>query len=219
MNLNRPNPMEHVNRMVSGVLPLCVLLCVACTDPIVSAPDDAARDPVDPVNAVAAPDGITQVDRPFAGLIEGLLHVFPPFAPGSDPMCNANFTGDPAAPGPAITVVDESEAWFSHLGHGRLVAVSCVDPLSPISSGSGFIEAANGDRITISFQNTSLPTGDPAILKTEGSQWVTGGTGRFVAATGTQWCSFRGHFVTPTTATITGECEGTIAYGGTGPAH
>lgn len=198
-------------RMARPVSALCVLLCVACTDPVVPVSDDATRGSVD-LSVVAGPGVITPASHPFRGVIEGVLHVFPPFAPGSDPACNANFTGDPTAPGPAISVANESEAWFSHLGHARLVAVSCVDPLSPVSSGWGFIEAADGDRLTIAFENSALPTGDPSILKTEGRQWITGGTGRFAHASGTQWCSFQGRFESPATATITGDCNGTIVY-------
>lgn len=205
------DPMDRAPRTARHALALCVLLCVACTDPVFPTSDDATRGPVD-LSVVAGTDGITQARRPFQGVIEGVLQVFPPFAPGSDPACNANFTGDLTAPGPAISVLDEAEAWFSHLGHARLVAVSCVDPLSSVSSGWGFIEAADGDRLTISFENTALPTGDPSVLKTEGSQWITGGTGRFADASGTQWCSFQGQFDSPTTATITGECSGTIVY-------
>jgi hypothetical protein len=84
-----------------------------------------------------------------------------------------------------------------------------------LSSGRGFIQGPDGDRLTISFENIAQPPGtDPPVVEVEGTQWITGGTGRFAGASGTQSCSFRLRFDTPpVSAAIDGECQGTIVYG------
>lgn len=94
-----------------------------------------------------------------------------------------------------------------------LEAVSCIDPVSPFSTGTGIITAANGDRLFIAFENTSLPDStDPLRLTASGPQWVTGGTGRFENGSGAQWCTFTVVLLSPSSATIAGSCDGRITY-------
>jgi hypothetical protein len=151
--------------------------------------------------------------RPFHGRIRGTLEAIEPFAPGSEPACNANFSGDPTAPGASVTLRDEATVRFSHLGAGRLDAVSCIDPLSPFSSGQGILHAANGDQLWIEFENLALPSAaDPTLIEVTGTQRVTGGTGRFTGASGSQACTFTIRLATPARGTIDGGCDGTLAY-------
>lgn len=198
---------------VRSAASVLLLAALACTNPTGPATDPAGSALSHARVETPTPAASGAESLPFEGAIEGVLQVVPPFAPESDPRCNANFSGDPAAPGPSITLIDEGEIWFSHIGHGRLFAVSCVDPLSPTSSGDGFLEAPNGDRIDIAFENTVQPTGpDPQVTLIEGTQQITGGTGRFAGASGTQSCSFQVRFDTPLAGTIVGDCSGTISY-------
>jgi hypothetical protein len=180
----------------------CGLATVGCAD--VAAPRAAEHG--------FAPAFAT-IERPFHGRIEGTLNIVLPFEPGSAPLCNANFSGDPAAPGPALTLIDEATGVFLHLGRVALRAVSCVDPASPYSSGTGTITAANGDQLFIRFENTSVPDpADPARLLAAGPQWVTGGTGRFEHASGAQSCTFTIVLLSPASAIIRGSCAGTVSY-------
>lgn len=171
---------------------------------------------------VAAPTGdirgvastvTSAVQLPFSGRIVGALTAIPPFAPGSSPQCNQNFTGDPTAPGPSISLFDQATGNFSHLGRVALDALSCLDPASPSSGGQGTITAANGDLLFIAFENASQPDpADPTRLSVSGSQWVTGGTGRFQGASGTQWCTFVIVLLSPSTGNIEGGCDGYLDY-------
>jgi hypothetical protein len=189
-------------RLVPAAIAI-TLLAPGCTDP--AGPSTADLDSV----------AFSRLDEPetFRGRIQGNLVAVEPFAPGSDPTCNANFTGDPAAPGPSVTLVDDASADFTHIGRARLVAVSCIDPLSPFSDGTGSIQARNGDRLYIAFSNVALPSAtDPTLISVEGRQWVTGGTGRFAGASGMQYCSFTIQLTTPTNGTIAGTCDGGLDY-------
>jgi hypothetical protein len=57
---------------------------------------------------------------------------------------------------------------------------------APTGSGSGFIQfvAANGDTIFAAVTGQSSPTGTPGVIKIVEQHTITGGTGRFVGATG-----------------------------------
>lgn len=148
---------------------------------------------------------------PFNGTFDGQLTFFAPFSPGSSPECNANFTGDPSAPGAVVTAVDNATGRFSSMGAITLEATSCVDPNSPYSQGHGVILTASGDRVFIEFDNMSSPDPDnPGGLILNGSQWVNGGTGRFEGATGTQTVSIELTFTSRTTAVVHGSWSGTI---------
>ncbi|MGH7713309.1 MAG: hypothetical protein ACREOG_18620 [Gemmatimonadaceae bacterium] len=180
---------------------------IACGAGDIAAP--AAHLPNDAAAVVMASEG----PRPFHGRIAGTLTAVPPFAPGSSDVCNRNFSGDPAAPGPSISLFDRATGTFAHLGKVALEALSCLDPASPTSSGQGTITAPNGDRLYIAFQNTSQPDpADPSRLFASGPQWVTGGTGRFESASGTQWCTFVIVLLSPSTGRIEGSCEGFLVY-------
>jgi len=149
------------------------------------------------------------IRRPFYGGFVGELTAVPPFAPGSADECNRNFSGDPAAPGPSVSLFDRASGSFSLTGRVTLTALSCFDPALPTSSGTGTMTAADGAKLFIAFQNTSQPDpADPTRLLAQGPQWVTGGTGRFRNASGRQSCSFVIQLLSPSTGRIEGHCEG-----------
>lgn len=176
-----------------------------CAD--LALPTDAATD------GYAANFTTAAIERPFRGWITGELMAIPPYAPGSSDVCNANFSGDPTAPGPSISLFDVAYGHFMHMGRVELHAVSCVDPASPVSTGTGTISAANGDLLFITFENTSHPDPvDPSRLLVSGVQSVNGGTGRFQDATGEQLCTFTVALLSPSTAVIKGRCEGSVIY-------
>jgi hypothetical protein len=69
--------------------------------------------------------------------------------------------------------------------------------------------AMNGDQISIGFANTAGAPGEDGIVRVNGSQWITGGTGRFAGASGSQVCRL---FVNALTLRIRGHCEGGIRF-------
>ena len=145
--------------------------------------------------------------RPFHGHIEGQLTFVPPFQPGSLDECNANFSGDPAHPGPSVSGFDEARGVFSVIGRIRLKSAFCFDPESPDSRGSGVLTAMNGEKIFIGFTNTAATPTPDGNIPIHGSQWITGGSGRFTGASGEQVCRFVVH---ATTLRIRGSCRGVI---------
>ena len=181
---------------------------IACSDVVAPTPNRLGAN-------VAGDVRVESVRRPFVGQIVGELTAIPPFAPGSSNECNRNYSGDPSAPGPSVSLFDRASGSFSQIGAIRLNALSCLDPASPTSAGTGTITAASGEKLFIAFENTSEPDpADPTRLLAQGPQWVTGGTGRFRNASGRQWCSFVIVLLTPSTGRIEGRCEGFLVTNG-----
>lgn len=150
---------------------------------------------------------------PFGGYLDGDITIFPPFTPGSSADCNANYTGDPSAPGHSVTVIDVGQGVFNYIGAMTFESHTCTDPTSDSNPGTGVLIGANGERIFIEFDNdVQSDPDDPASVTATGLQWVTGGTGRFEGATGIQECHFTGTFTSPTTAVVHGTCIGTIEF-------
>ena len=147
--------------------------------------------------------------RPFHGQIDGQLTFVPPFEPGSLATCNANFSGDPAHPGPSVSAFDEAQGVFSVIGRIRLASAFCFDPEAPDSEGTGVLTALNGDQIFIGFTNTAGAATAEGMIPVVGSQWITGGTGRFSDASGDQACHF---LVNGATLQIRGFCQGEIRF-------
>jgi hypothetical protein len=164
--------------------------------------------PLEPVWSVGL-QPVSAANRPFHGHIEGQLTFVPPFEPGSLAACNANFSGDPAHPGPSVSAFDEATGVFSVIGRIRLQSAFCFDPDSPDSEGTGSLTAVNGDEIFIGFTNTAGAPGVDGTVPVHGSQWITGGTGRFTGASGDQVCDF---FVNVVTLAIRGYCQGVIRF-------
>jgi hypothetical protein len=147
--------------------------------------------------------------RPFHGRIDGQLTFVPPFEPGSLAACNANFSGDPAHPGPSVSGFDQADGVFSMIGRIELQSVFCFDPDSPESAGTATLTAMNGESIFIGFANTAGAPDANGNIPVDGTQWITGGTGRFTGASGDQVCQFT---VNATTLRIQGACRGQIRF-------
>jgi hypothetical protein len=146
---------------------------------------------------------------PFHGRIDGQLTFVPPFQPGSLADCNANFSGDPAHPGPSVSGFDQADGVFSMIGRIELQSVFCFDPDSPESEGTATLTAMNGERIFVGFANTAGVPDAHGNIPVNGTQWITGGTGRFTGASGDQVCQFT---VNATTLRIQGSCRGEIRF-------
>jgi hypothetical protein len=145
---------------------------------------------------------------PFSGTFIEQLSIAGPFSEGSVDRCNANLTGAGGHPGFFLTLVGLGEGQFTHLGRTTVSATSCLSPDSLLNvEGEGVLTAANGDMVFITFENTTVPTGDPDIVEVEGTQSIVGGTGRFEGASGDQTCHFE---VRLSTGQNVGGCRGEI---------
>lgn len=76
----------------------------------------------------------------------------------------------------------------SHLGKfawSLNVEIDISKPEQLTAIGTATLTAANGDKLFTTFVATGTPTGTPNVIFIEEHQTITGGTGRFVGATGT----------------------------------
>jgi len=126
--------------------------------------------------------------RPFTGRLDGTVTV----TPLEPPMANVFI----AAGGTA-----------THLGRFDVEIPHLVNFATAIGEGTFTFTAANGDQLTASFSGTA-DTSTPIFSIVEHAT-ITGGTGRFVDASG----SFTVHRSYDVAAgTTTGSIEGTIVY-------
>jgi len=95
---------------------------------------------------------------------------------------------------------------------GRFTATysPTVDLLTGAATGAFTITAANGDQLSGTFTGQGVPAGAGASSITE-DMTITGGTGRFAAATGTFTVQRILTFTGPTTASSTGTFDGEIS--------
>ena len=82
-----------------------------------------------------------------------------------------------------------------------------IDLTTRIGEGHATWVAANGDCLFTTGSGEATPTDDPGILSIEGTETITGGTGRFEGATG----SFTGvRLLNESTGVSSGSFTGTI---------
>ena len=99
----------------------------------------------------------------------------------------------------------------SHLGRSTFEAISnvAVSPHPPfVVSGTRIITAANGDQLFTTFTGTSTPVIN-GLNGADLQEIITGGTGRFVNATGNFTTIARNNFFT---STFTADFDGYIKY-------
>lgn len=156
------------------------LALAACDTPV--GPDaDAALSPVANAQLGYGDDALA---RPFrAQMFTRLVGMAP------DPTC-----GD----FPRLLNTQVGEGQVTHLGQVSVVITFCVDVTDvlddgtltageslPYDSGLGTLTAANGDMLYLTISGAVLPSDDPDYdLEFKDPFHFTGGTGRFVGATG-----------------------------------
>jgi hypothetical protein len=97
----------------------------------------------------------------------------------------------------------------AQLGQYSATYTPVVDLLTGAAAGTFTIIAANGDELSGTFTGQGVPAGPDASNITE-IFTITGGTGRFAAATGTIIIQRTLTFTGPTTASSVGSLSGTI---------
>ncbi|HUQ80686.1 MAG TPA: hypothetical protein VM076_06105 [Gemmatimonadaceae bacterium] len=96
---------------------------------------------------------------------------------------NADVTFYPP-PAPFFDVLLHGTGVASHLGRFTLVAPHRVNTNTGGAAGTFTITAANGDMLTGDFTGASTPIELPNVFAVVETAHITGGTGRFVGATG-----------------------------------
>jgi hypothetical protein len=85
---------------------------------------------------------------------------------------------------PALTIQIQGTGTATHLGSLTTVQSHCVAPPSfDFTDGLFTLTAANGDQLSGTYEGEFLPL-DPPLAAIDGEFTFTGGTGRFIGATG-----------------------------------
>ena len=102
---------------------------------------------------------------PFKGSLEGVV------------------TRTPVDP-PFVFVLVDGTGKATHLGKFTLAIPHLVNPVDRTAAGTYEFTSANGDTLSADFTGASAPTATPGVLSIVETATITGGTGRFVGATG-----------------------------------
>jgi hypothetical protein len=140
---------------------------------------------------------LAQQQVPFKGGLNGVVTVGKPTPQGLPALVNA--TGN-----------------ATHLGQFTLAIPHLVTRANGPANGGTAVGtyqfvAANGDRLTASFNGQAKPTSTPGVLAIVETATITGGTGRFAGATGSFTCMRLYDMVAGKT---TGSFAGTISAPG-----
>ena len=116
----------------------------------------------------------------------------------------------------ATTVLITGTGYYDHLGFTTLRFPSTI---TGNAACGGFTATeqdtytgANGDSVFQTVHDTICPTSTPGTFQLNGSFTVTGGTGRFIHASGSGAVSASVNFTSATSGTFAGTQTGTITY-------
>ena len=119
----------------------------------------------DSAPALAMHGGMNQRERPLIGSCELNVEIL-----------DLNF--------PILRQRDFGVCHLSHLGRAEMDGTLEINLLQGTQTGTRTFTAANGDELYASVQGTSAPVG-PGLIGFSATFTFTGGTGRFVNASGT----------------------------------
>ncbi|HKZ21333.1 MAG TPA: hypothetical protein VJQ57_14635 [Acidimicrobiia bacterium] len=107
---------------------------------------------------------------------------------GANVPMSGSDDGTFTVPGPCangdLNVVITGEGTATHLGRYSYHASECFNPVAGTFVGEPTFIAANGDELWGTYSGSVGGTSDPAVITYSESLIVSGGTGRFVGATG-----------------------------------
>jgi hypothetical protein len=105
---------------------------------------------------------------------------------------------------------------YEHLG---LTQISIAGAITGFSACGGFtameqdtFTAANGDTVLLSVHDVFCPTSSPFVFQFTGVFSITGGTGRFIDASGSGTIQGSITFTSASSGTFSGATSGTISY-------
>ena len=158
------------------------------TAPTMGALDQAQVTPAEPQSAALTPQAQSGAQLPFRGSYRQ-TETFEPQSPTT------------------VLITFKSEGTATHLGRYTSSGSFLVDLTQASAGGPGNMVAANGDQLFFTGSGQATPTGVPGELSITDTSTITGGTGRFVGATG----SFSGvRLLDTTTGLSAGSFAGTI---------
>lgn len=154
----------------------------------------ACSEIANPVQPSAPSGGLplrSAVDLPFKGRLDGVYTL--------------------TFPGPTTLFVSgEGTGNATHLGRFTFEYDELVDLATGTGTGTYELTAANGDTLTADWTGYGVPTEDPTVLLVVENATITGGTGRFVNASGSFTIERLFDFVTNSGG---GSIEGTMRLG------
>ena len=86
--------------------------------------------------------------------------------------------------GAGLEIVIAGEGTATHLGRYSYSADECFDPATGTFAGHPIFTAADGDQLWGHYTGQVAPTSDPNVIAYTEILTITGGTGRFVGASG-----------------------------------
>lgn len=114
------------------------------------------------------------------------------------------------------TVLITGTGYYDHLGLTTLRFPSTITGMAACGGFTAIEQdtytGANGDSVFQTVHDTICPTSTPGAFQLTGSFTVTGGTGRFVDASGSGTVSASVTFTSATSGTFVGTQTGTITY-------
>lgn len=111
----------------------------------------------------------------------------------------------------ALLGIDSGTGYAEHMGNSTHVSTYCLDPVTWNGSGTGVETAANGDELYFQLTLQIIWTSASDGIWRE-AETMTGGTGRFVGATGSSTSSGTFTLTSPTTTVWEGTHTGTLTY-------
>ena len=149
----------------------------------------------------------------FALLV--ILGLASPVAAGEQVPFKGSLEGDvtvtPLTP-PFVSVLVEATGNATHVGQFTLDIPHVVNRADRTAIGSYEFTTANGDTLTAQFTGQSTPTDTPGVLYIVEIATITGGTGRFVGASGSGTVKASITFASATSGAFSGTTAGTITY-------
>lgn len=161
----------------------------------------------------------TMIIVPTILAVIAVLGVLPVTFASSSSTFNGSFSGTfTITSGTSTTITGHATGPYEHLGKTTILAKVTITGASECGAFTATEEdtftAANGDHIFATAIDIACPTSSPNIIHITASTTITGGTGRFVHASGsfTTQVSAATASPTATTGTSSGTSTGTIAY-------
>ncbi len=157
---------------------------------------------------------------PVILVVVAVLGVFPvAFASHSRPF-NGNFSGTftITSTTPTTKATITGTGHYEHFGKTTVLGKATMTGASECGGFTATEQetftAANGDQIFATAIDIACPTSNPNVIHVTASSTITGGTGRFVHASGSFTTQVSAMAASPTamTGTLSGTSTGTITY-------